>query len=109
MSVRKKTWNNFYTYLRFLSYSTDVHQPHNKKTFKLPRIYIIRVAWNKYFPLIYSVLPIVKCIDQANNHVRKDVLQFVPIYEKTGKEITSVILSELKAIGIGTQYIYIRW
>lgn len=47
----------------------------------------------------------VKYIDQANNSVREDFLQFVPIYDMTGKGIANVILSKLKAFGIDTQYI----
>lgn len=47
----------------------------------------------------------VKYIDLDHNSVREDFLQFVPIYDMTGKGIANAILSKLKAFGIDTQYI----
>lgn len=47
----------------------------------------------------------VKYIDQANNNIREDFLQFVPIYDMTGKGIANTILSKLKVFGFDTQYI----
>lgn len=46
----------------------------------------------------------VKYIDQANYNIR-DFLQFVPIYDMTGKGIANTILSKLKVFGLDTQYI----